>query len=368
MDIRFFKVAEINRLQEGINDIWAKNHIFVKEKELLTYMFHENPAKSIFTNNEHFSFLGAWERESLIGILGILPFHLNVFGKKSIGCTLVNWAVLPEHRNSGAGLALINEVKKYHPTMILSLGINPKVEKLYKLLGWNVLDETPRWIGIVNKKKTIELMLKGDHQPLRYWNELKRVQANRSYKVIEVNELDERKWDTFYWGKFAKQSVGFTRDSSFLSWRYFKHPFFTYHTFVCMDQNGDYKGLVVVRIETILTGEKIGRIVEFISSDQDSAITLANALIGMKEQLLFFDFFCFSNISTWGLEAVGFKRVLKSDTDKQVVPMRFQPLDFNHTSLMAAIYVEPKLIMEFPIQKNDLWYVTKGDSDQDRPN
>ncbi|PLT35491.1 hypothetical protein [Bacillus sp. V5-8f] len=368
MEIRFFKVSETNELQQGINDIWGKNHILVREEKLLKYMFFENPSKNKFIDDNHYSFLGAWKNGRLIAILGIMPFNLNIQGRKEVGCSLANWAVLQENRNSGAGLALMQEVQKFQPSVILALGINENVALLYKMMGWKVLYETPRWIGILNKEKTIDKMLGGDHGLLRYWKEVKAVQTNSNYIVNEVNDLEKEKWDKFYWEYFAKQSAGFTRDYSFIKWRYLLHPYFKYKVLLCIDADGNYKGLAIIRIENVLNGESIGRIVEFISSDQDSAISLANSLINIDKDMLFFDFFCFSSISTWGLEAVGFKRTLKSLTDNLVVPLRFQPLDLEVTNLMASMYVTPKLLKEYNIIKDNLWYVTKGDADQDRPN
>ncbi len=368
MEVRFFNVSETNQLKQGIHEVWAKNHIFVREEKLLNYMFLENPAKDLLVNDQHYSFLGAWKDHSLIGLLGVMPFTLNVCGKKEVGCTLANWGVLPEQRNSGAGLALMQHVQKLNPSIILALGINETVAKLYKLMKWKVDEQTPRWIGLVQKEKTIDLMLNGNPYPLRYWNEIKQIKTNSNYTVEKVDSLDEEMWNTFYWDGFAKDSIGFARDFSFLQWRYFEHPFFHYHVFTCKDGTGKYKGLAIVRVENILNGEKIGRIVEFISSDQDSAISLANAMIEMDRDILFFDFFCFSSISSWGLEAVGFKQVLKSETDQIVLPLRFQPLDLAVTDLRASMFVTPKFAKEYNLVKNDLWYITKGDADQDRPN
>ncbi len=368
MEIRFFSESETNELQQGINEIWAKNHIFVREEKLLKYMFLDNPSRSSFVDNNHYSFLGAWKDGQLIGLLGVMPFVLNVYGKEELGCCLTNWIVSPEYRTSGAGLALMKEVQNHQPSIILSLGINENVAKLYRLMRWNVLDDTPRWIGIVNKDKTVEKMLNGNREPLRYWNEVQGVEVSK-YTVSEEIQLNEEKWNAFYWSDFAKKTVGFARNYSFINWRYLKNPFFKYKTLLCVDDKTDnYKGIAIVRIEEVLNGEKIGRIVEFISSDQDSAVALANAIINLDPDVLFFDFYCFSSVSVWGLEAVGFKKVVKSSNENIVVPSRFQPLDLEVTNLMASMYTTTKFAKKFNIIKDDNWYVTKGDSDQDRPN
>lgn len=367
MEIRYFNINETKELQKGINDIWSANHIFVKEKKLLHYMFSDNPSRNLLVDDNHYSFIGAWENEKLIGLLGVMPFVLNVYGKKESGFCLTNWIVSPDFRKTGAGLSLMREVQNHNPSIILSLGINKNVAKLYKMMRWNVLDDSPRWIGIVNKEKTIKKMLKGDEEPLRYWKEVNEVHCIK-YIASEETRLNESTWNQFYWNDFAKKTVGFARDYSFINWRYLKNPFFNYRILLCTDNSGEYKGLAVVRIEDVLDGEKIGRIVEFIASDQDSAIVLANAVINLDQDVLFYDFYCFSSVSSWGLEAVGFKKVLKSKQENIVVPSRFQPLDLDVTNLMASMYTTPEFKKKFNFIKENSWYVTKGDSDQDRPN
>lgn len=368
MDIRFFGVSETDRLQQGISNIWSNNHVFVREEKLLKYMFYENPSRHLLADHDYYSFLGAWKDNNLIGLLGVLPFAFNNQGKKEIGCCLTNWIVSPEYRTSGAGLALLNKVQDFNPSVILSLGINENVAKLYRMMRWNVLADCPRWIGVLNKERTVRTLLDGDPKPLRYWEEVRAIKEDSIYEIEIDSTLDENLWNEYYWADFAKKSVGFARDFSFISWRYLTNPFHKYKMLTCKDKNGNYKGLAIIRIENILENEKIGRVVEFIAANQDSAVALANSLIKIDKDILFFDFYCFSGVSSWGMEAVGFKRVYKSDQDYFVVPSRFQPLDLEVTSLMASMFITPKLKKKMNFIKDDLWYVTKGDSDQDRPN
>jgi len=368
MEIRFFQLSETTQLQKAINEIWAENHIFTRDENLLKYMFYNNPARALAVTNGHYSFLGAWINNKPVGLLGIMPFVLNNQGKRDLGFCLTNWIVLPEYRTSGAGLALLNEVQKFKPDVILSLGINNDVSKLYKMMRWNVLEDCPRWIGIQKKERTIEEVLSGNPEPLRYWEEIKSVEVKPSYEIEIDQILDEQLWNEYYWNDFAKQSIGFARDYSFIAWRYLENPYFKYRVLTCKDRDGSYKGLAIVRVEQILDKEKIGRVVEFMATSQDCAVALANSLVDLDKDILFYDFYCFSSISSWGLESVGFKKVYKNIQDKYVLPSRFQPLDLEVTNLMASLYTSPQLRKKINLLNGDFWYVTKGDSDQDRPN
>ncbi|WP_126428711.1 GNAT family N-acetyltransferase [Brevibacillus marinus] len=370
MEVRLFRRDETKLLQQSIDDLWAKNHVLSRDERLLQHMFYDNPVSQRVFGDTHYGFLGAWQDGKPIGLFGLMAFDVNMKGAKSFGFAPTNWIVPPEYRHTGAGLLLMREMFKWSPSLVLNLGINPTVASLYgKMGGYQVLPDVPRWIGLVNKDKTAELLLNGDRRVLRYYEQIQPIRVQTPYRVVE--EFDAEKWDAFYWSTFAKKSIGFSRDASFLTWRYLQHPTFHYRLFTCQDEQGDYKGLLVFRIESILQGQaKIGRIVESMINDQDSAICLANKVVelGNAHDLLFIDFYCFSSISSWGLESVGFKRVLKSDSDKLVVPTRFQPIDLEITYMMAAMYINRELRKKISLIEDQYWYVTKGDADQDRPN
>lgn len=367
MEIRFFKKTEKTLLKTAINTLWAANHILSRDEKLLDFMFSNYPNSNLITDEDELNFLGAWENGEVIGLLGVMPFTFNNKGKKGMACCLTNWIVNPEYRHQGAGLALINYVHNLKPDMILSLGVSLEGSKVYKLMRWDIVEDVPRWIGLGDKNSTVKLLLQHDEKPTRHWNEVQRVNTNSTYNISEITSLDDNQWNDFYWKVFAKGSVGIARDASFINWRYLQHPHFNYRVIVCKEGN-QYKGIAVVRFEKILENQTIGRIVEFISSDQDSSVQLANAVISLEERVLFYDYYCFSNISSWGLEAVGFKRILKSEDDQYVLPSRFQPIDYKNTSMLSAVYLPDKFKDKWNPLTDQVWYITKGDSDQDRPN
>lgn len=367
MEIRLFRINEIELLMKSIDQLWAKNHILSRDVNLLKYMFYDNPNRDLITDKEHLTFLGAWIDGQVIGLLGVMPFIFNDRGKKGLACTLANWIVHPEYRTSGAGLALINYVQNFKPSMILAMGLSDEAAKLYKLMRWSYIEDVPRWIGILNKNIVVKTLLNGDSSPLRYVSSLQEVEVLSMDTCEEVFELDEESWNQFLTKHFANNTLGVNRDYTFLNWRYFSHPSFEYRKFVCRNDN-EINGLMIVRIELIQGKYKIGRIVEFIASDQDSSILLANKLISLDPEILFFDFYCFSSVSTWGLENIGFKRVFNSNKDPYMLPTRFQPVDFSNTKLGAAMFISEKQINKLNHLADQMWYLTKGDADQDRPN
>ena len=89
--------------------------------------------------------------------------------------------------------------------------------------------------------------------------------------------------------------------------------------------------------------------------DEETANVLANSITVFQKDVLFWDFYCMSGISSWGLENVGFKRKPKWLSDKIVVPTRFQPLDLECINMMATVYVSEKV-------KNKLNLTEKGEN------
>nr|WP_165972308.1 GNAT family N-acetyltransferase [Paenibacillus piri] len=336
---------------------------------MLNYMFYDHAVVQTIFGKDNYGFLGAWHEGEIIGILGLMAFDMNIYGKLKFGFAPTNWIVSPEHRHTGAGIELMRAMLNFNPSIVLNHGINANVARLYKGMGgYQVIPDVPRWIGVNDEERTTELLLEGNGQPIRYYDPIRSVATTSSYRVSEQFNAD--KWEDFY-TKWARRNVGFSRNAVFISWRYINHPSFNYHIFTCENAEGEYKGLLILRKEQILDGKgHIGRIVEFIADDQDSAVQLANEVVKFSQQneLLFNDFYCFSSITAWGLEAVGFKRVIKSEADKLVLPTRFKPLDLEITHMMAAIYVAKELQGKIDSINDQTWYITKGDADQDRPN
>lgn len=366
METRWFRKSEQSLLKEAIDSIWAKGHVFTRNDTLLNHMFFENPFRNLVVKGDDFSFLGLWDEGRIVGILGVIPYEVNVKGKKALGAALTNWKV--DSKYAGAGLKLLNSVKRYNLSIILSLGINSTVAKLYHALNWYVLDDVPRWIGFVNRNKVAAAIFKNtDDTLISSCRELRPIICKHDLK--HVSYLDEQKWNQFYWNVFARRTIGFARSYAFLNWRYLKHPVFEYQILAVIDQQGCYTGLLVYRVEEIMNGSyKIGRIVEFMALDHQSSIALANEILLRNEDVLFWDFYNLSGISAWALENIGFQRKPDWLRDEIVVPTRFQPLDLSCVNMMASMYVSDDVKEQYNLMSDLQWYVTKGDSDQDRPN
>ena len=141
--------------------------------------------------------------------------------------------------------------------------------------------------------------------------------------------------------------VGACRDADFLRWRYREHPRFRYEV---------VNEKAVYRIETVAgSSAKVGRIVDFLG---DEALAARIADEAERAGAVFADFYCASARFGAPLEAVGF-------TLDPGLPGRFQPLDFSDRPIVSCFWAAPRLGVDFA--GGDL-YVTRADSDLDRPN
>ena len=252
------------------------------------------------------------------------------------------------------------------PCIHIGIGINSRVKRLYKALGWYTFDDLPRWIWTGNFNRLKKVFDIPEHSNLNILNN--KVERTAFIDDEFVDNLEESKWNNFYNKVFAPKTIGVKRDYKFLKWRYIDYPFFDYKLLVIKDSLGQYKGLAVYRIENILDGQyQLGRILEFIYDDIDYGLKLAAKLQTVAKNILFWDFYCLSSITALALERCGFVR-LDSDESKKYIPTRFQPIDYEVMNIKGTIRLNNNAKKSINLVTDQQWYVTKGDADQDRPN
>ncbi len=177
-------------------------------------------------------------------------------------------------------------------------------------------------------------------------------------------------WDECWRERLAPHLVCASRGASYLRWRYVQHPRFRYELRFARDRNGTLTGLVVYRIEQIGGhSATVMRIVEFLAAPEDRG-SLADyvALAAHREDVVFADFYCSSSEFGRALEQVGFRRQT-GRPDNLVFPTRLQPVERRHIRMAGAFLFARHLRgkLDSFVESGRL-YVTKSDSDQDRPN
>lgn len=366
-EVRFFNRSEKKILCDAIDRLWAHDHIYVRNPMVMEHLVWDNPYREELAGEDNYSFVGMWIDGEIVGLKGIIPQEANVLGKtvKSRAGTI--WVVNKQKGLSVDGLDMelfADQIRP--PEMIVGIGLSKINMRLRKLSGGYVMENVPRWIVVNRMEETIKYLL-----PDERWSHalpVVRREPLQSKFCVEVDHLERDEWDIFYSRVVAPKTIGTRRDFKFLHWRYIKSPVLKYHFLTIRNETGQYLGLAVIRIEPVLEGRySIGRILEFISFDVEASLLLANAIVNYDNSVLIWDFYCFSDVTAFGLEAVGFRKIPEWG-DVIMMPTRFHPIDYKCLKLNAALVVSNSIKKKIAKTDFRLWYFTKGDADQDRAN
>ncbi len=328
--IEILKRKDLTTLQYFIKNNWQENHVFVKSEELLLWQH---------SSDENLNYVIALNlNQEMVGVLGFIPtthFDLKL-GSSGIDIWLALWKA--DTNYPGVGMDLLHHLEKiYKPLSIGSIGINDKVEKLYKILKY----KTGTWnqycfFNSKIKNFQIATVVK---LPMQVNNGYF---SHHSIRIIsDLNQLEA----------FPEAVYRPLKSKNFLVNRYTKHPFYKYQFWGVYEENRVICILVTRKIEIedsscIRIVDVLGDLskVENISSDLDKILQEENA-----------EYVDFIN---YGIDEKVFLNMgfLKRD-NTLIIPNYFEPFlkDSIEVKFAYKSYFEPYIIF-------------KGDSDQDRPN
>ncbi len=375
LTFRYANLNEYDRISRFIDDHWAKNHIYVRDKRLFEWTFR----RSGHWAQDGYSVALAEDGAELAGILGGIPFELNAFGKSSQGVWIVNYAMRPDYRKGSGALQLLSMFRKDPFAAVIASGLNPETTIIYRVLRGLVLPETPRHLAILpNAQERVAALLRLTYPD---WPEERVVNLAQAFQLEDTagseigagSKLPDR-WDEVDWPEIAAHTVGAARNRDYLNWRYLEHPVFEYRLLTV--PQGLRTGLAVWRLENIVrtttegrqSVDRIGRLVEFMPASPDNARDLIRAFVQQLQacDALGADFYGYHGPHRQMLQENGFKAV-ETHSDGGMIPSRFQPLDGHGGTILNAMFQQAPLPC-CSTAADCAWYWTKSDSDQDRPN
>jgi GNAT superfamily N-acetyltransferase len=310
--IDWLPTSRLAELQSFIDEHWRRGHVLARDAELLRWQ-HRRRA-----DPDRLAVLVAEEDGRLVAMLGWIEFDACVGEELVPGGWMTNWLVVPEARGRGLGAALVEHALEAEYEFVGALGANSATRHVLGGLGFAEVGMF-RWVRVFDPSALRDLL--GGREPV----------------PVEAPVP----------APGAVGIVGACRDAEFLRWRYREHPRFRYEVV------GDS---AAYRIETVAgSSAKVARIVDFLG-DEDLAGCIADE--AERAGAVFADFYCTSARFGAPLEAVGF-------VPDPGLPGRFQPLDFSDRPLVSNFWAAPHLGVDFA--GGDL-YVTRADSDLDRPN
>lgn len=371
---RYARLDEYPPIAAFLNEYWAKDHIYVRDKKLFDWTFH----RASHWEEPGYSFALAEDAGQLVGILGGIPFSFNSFGTVSAGIWIANYVIRPDYRRGPTALQLLSVFRNLSRHAVIAFGINPATSAIYRVLRGEVLPYLPRRLAIFQgaeeRLRNLLAIAYPDWEAAR-----QRALAERfvlpapAASALGHGSSLPPDWDRVDWPAIAKTTIGAARDSDYLRWRYLEHPRFEYRMVTVVE--GERTGLLVWRLETIRQSaaegrrdvDRIARIVElFPASPTNGRALLAAALEEMREAgALGADFYGYHAGANRCLEEAGFIDTSTVE-DGERMPSRFQPLDGKGGGILSAMFLkEPAPGFA---ASDSPWYWTKSDSDQDRPN
>ena len=158
---------------------------------------------------------------------------------------------------------------------------------------------------------------------------------------------------------FPRPCFGAERNRDFLRWRYENHPAFTYEFLF----SPDLEGVLVFHEEREKsTGALIIRIVDVLANvEHQTALFQAMLLAAKARKAAIVDFFFSLGCYNSALAEAGFFEEAKG-SDARIAAL-FQPLNFRKSGI-RVLACHP----DWSNGSQEDWYITKADSDQDRPN
>ena len=312
--IYWLPAARLDELQTFVDEHWRLGHVLARDAELLRWQHRRRD------DPETLAVLVAEEDGRILAMLGWIEFDACVGDERVPGGWMTNWLVVPEARGRGLGLTLVEHAMANAYEFIGALGANAATLHVLGSAGFAELG-MHRWVRVFDERALGDLL------------------GGREYRELPAPTATPG--DSF---------VGCCRDEAFLDWRYRGHPRFRYEVVQ------DASGFAAYRIEQIAGSEaKVMRITDFLRGE-----ALVAPLIEAAERagVVFADFSCTSARFGRPLEEAGFA-ILDG------VPGRFQPLDFSDRPIVSNFWAAPRLGVDFA---SGGLYVTRADSDLDRPN
>lgn len=307
--------ARVGELQAFIDGHWRRGHVLARDERLLRWQHRS------LRDPDRLAVLVAEEAGRIVGMLGFVEFDACVDGERARGGWMTTWLVVPDARGRGLGIELVDHALEAEYDFVGTLAGNAAAGHVLSCRGF-VERAMHRWARVFDVE-ALRGLLGG--------------------REVEAGALPERAGAR---GAF----VGACRDKEFLRHRYDEHPRFRYELL----RDGD--DLAVYRVETVRESTaKVMRVVDFLGRP-----SLAQAVVDAADQegVVFADFSCTSPHHAAALEAAGFR-------PHRGLPERFQPLELAEAPRSSWFWSAPGLGLE--LERADL-YVTRADSDLDRPN
>lgn len=356
--IKQFEESDFELFRDFIKRNFHKKYILTDFK-FLKWQYGSNSRK------KYFSILLLKEKNNLYGCLGNVVLDYKVLDRIKKTSIYMNLFVDPALRSLGLGTPLINEAMKKRDAA-LNIAYNPETASIYQKLGnWQKMGKFFRYLVIFNSKAVANIFK--EESPKKKLNSYQLKSKNLFTSKTNCQYIKNFNSDFNLFWKTIRQRYQMTieRTAQYLNWRYANHPYFKYFILTAR-KNKELVGCLIYRIEKN-QNFKIGRIIDFISSENFETDLLKKFILDVqKKGVDMADFMFGGNYYHKSLKTVGFFEA--SNTIFKNFPILFNPISYKKPNISFMVWTKDKNINQNEFYNPSNWYLTKGDSDQDRPN
>lgn len=289
----------------------------------------------------------------IVGHFGWRDFPYKVYEESRTVRVVMNLFVEEKYWMAGVGPLLVKNAFDT-PYPILVSGYNEAARQLYPRYrsNWREAGNLSRFMAV----------LKSGHPFFKSYQIPKWREERKNLSEVEIRKvthLDDRSAAalTDFWRRVRNRyPVTIEREPEYLGWRFFGHPHLAYSCLVASREE-TLAGFLIWRIESA-EDFSIARIIDFVSEESAERALLDEFLDEAGDEGAAAADFMFSGPHyRKALGDSGFFDI--AGTDFVNFPIRFSPVSYSKLQINIAY--------DIPAPLPDC-YITKADSDQDRPN
>lgn len=306
------------------------------------WQFLYNPANE----TDRHTFWVIRQGDRIIGQLGIVPFiGRHASGALFRGAYPINLMVDPEYQSFGLGAVLMKQFASSYEGIVNS-GSSRAGAEVCIALGMTDFGALPRHVFVLNGAQAAPF-----HAAERQMDiSLCSLRPAHSFDLSQSLPMG-------YSLPRRTAATGADRSLDYLTWRYGNHPVFTYEYLI---DRGSSAMVIFRQEKEATTGLSLIRVVELLG-ERDAIGPLLAVLVRYAEdkENVLIDAYCSDAQMILALSDAGFDY---ENPDLPGFATLFNPLDHrrSHIHVLAAC-------RGHDVGAFSSWYVTRGDSDQDRP-
>ena len=312
------------------------------------------------SEDEYTAVIALNKHGEVIGFYAWIPVDFYCFGKLLRCNYQMNLMIEEKYRTLGYGYLLLKEVETNGSDLGVSLNAGLDGRRLIEHAGWRITD-LDRYIFFIDNKKSIELI----NDPLVQIipRSLPSIPDMDGMTFCEIAHTDDR-LTTLSETLSSKYAITLKRDAAYVKWRWFEHPLLSYKVFT-VTQNDELIAYMALRTEEYQQ-YRIGRLLDFISTDKAEPFALARVLYVCKElRVDFVDYFMIGKTHKKSLKSSGF--IIAEGNGYRNIPMVFNPPD-SRPSVNFTYKIFNKNIIDERVHDLLNWHINKSDADGDRAN